>query len=155
MRSGAGTSAVDLPSGESLRPPLAWLATRSGGDRQAKRGDDVREEEEERRARKTRLPRASLPPSLVRVANWQWEWEWGVVGLGRWGGQVWWSGQVGPGLVRAWWRIGSIIQLARLAGWWVRCGAVRWLPLHAPRRHGTDSVVGRRNGPVPFTYLLD
>jgi hypothetical protein len=151
MRSGAGTSAVDLPSGESLRPPLAWLATRSGGDRQAKRGDDVREEEEERRARKTRLPRASLPPPPRACGNGNGNGEWlgSAVGAGRFGGQVR-SG-------RAWCvRGGGLDPSSNWLGWLAGgFGAVRWLPLHAPRRHGTDSVVGRRNGPVPFTYLLD
>jgi hypothetical protein len=154
MRSGAGTSAVDLPSGESLRPPLAWLATRSGGDRQAKRGDDVREEEEERRARKTRLPRASLPPPLVRVAMGMGMGSGWARPLGR-AGLVVRSGQVRSG--RAWCvRGGGLDPSSNWLGWLAGgFGAVRWLPLHAPRRHGTDSVVGRRNGPVPFTYLLD
>lgn len=165
MRSGAGTSAVDLPSGESLRPPLAWLATRSGGDRQAKRGDDVREEEEERRARKTRLPRASLPPPLVRVAMGMGMGSGWARPLGR-AGLVVRSGRAGPGacVVEDWihhptgsavWLVGS-----------VRCGAVvafarttqarnglgrgqeeRTRSVHLPTRLGTLTVNARSIGP--------
>lgn len=144
MRSGAGTSAVDLPSGESLRPPLAWLATRSGGDRQAKRGDDVREEEEERRARKTRLPRASLPPPLVRVAMGMGMGSGWARPLGR-AGLVVRSGRAGPGacVVEDW-----IHHPTGSAGWLV--GSVRCGGCLCTHHAGTERTRSWAGGTDPF-----